>query len=425
MGSSPSSCKICCYQKPKIVNSLHVQIYDNVNNENNNKFLSQPNFSYLIFLQNRVKKFIKQKNTLSSSKLINLQSNNTIKSNIFLNENIITPKKIFATEKIELNNKIKLNIQRQQSDKDNEEKYETQKSINKIQLTDHEKFFPNLILNKCPKEDLFPNSISPKKYPHDNKRRKFPKLLQGEFSYDGEWKNGKRDGFGILIKKDAAKFIGYFIQDNVNGFGKLTDKNGDEYLGYWKNSEFSGVGIYTKKTMISYKGYWSKDKQDNFGIEHWPNLEYIGEYKKGVKNGFGIMYIDGGVYEGEMRGGNIDGFGKFIFNDKRRYEGKFVNNKMEGYGILYFPDGKIFVGNFKDDLPEGFGIFYTNKKIFIGFWQNMLLEGEVIIIEGNKRKKQIWDEGRLCKNLPNNHKIFFERYINDIINEKDIIYKRK
>ena len=33
MGSSPSSCKICCYQKPKIVNSLHVQIYDNVNNE--------------------------------------------------------------------------------------------------------------------------------------------------------------------------------------------------------------------------------------------------------------------------------------------------------------------------------------------------------------------------------------------------------
>ena len=425
MGSSPSSCKICCNENTKIVKGLHVQIYDNDNNEINNKYLSQPNYSNLIFLQNRIKSYLHRKKILSSSKLFNNKDNNSINSYKVLNEIIETPKKeIYSKQKIDLNNKYnKQDLQRQTTDQ--EEKYETQKSLNKVELISTKKLnFPELILNKGPKEDLFPNSISPHKYPHDGKRRKFPKLFQDEFSYEGEWKNSKRDGLGILTKKNSAKFIGYFIQDNVNGFGKLTDKNGDEYLGYWKNSEFSGLGVYTKKKIISYKGYWSKDKQDKFGIEQWPTLEYIGEYKNGVKNGYGIMNIGGGVYQGQMKGGNIEGIGKFIFNDKRRYEGEFVNNKMEGLGILYFPDGKIFVGNFKDDLQNGFGVFYTNKKIYVGFWQHMMLEGEVIVIEGNKRKKQIWDDGRLCKNLAINYKIFFEKYINEIINEKDFLYKK-
>ena len=132
------------------------------------------------------------------------------------------------------------------------------------------------------------------------------------------------------------------------------------------------------------------------------------------------MNIKDGIYEGEMKGGNFNGIGKFVFNDKRRYEGEFKNNKMDGYGILYLPENKIFVGHFKDDLQDGFGVYYTNKRIYVGFWQNMLLEGEVIIIEGNKKKKQIWEGGRLRKNLASNFNIFFEKYIEDIIHEKNI-----
>jgi hypothetical protein len=157
-------------------------------------------------------------------------------------------------------------------------------------------------------------------------------------------------------------------------------------------------------------------------MEQWPKLDFIGDYVNGVKEGYGIMNIKEGIYEGEMKNGNFNGIGKFTFNDKRKYEGEFVNNKMEGYGILYLPNNKIFVGHFKNDLQDGFGVFYTQKKIYIGFWQNMLLNGEVIIIEENKRKKQIWEEGKIRKNLPNNYQFFFEKYIDDIINEKSIFY---
>ena len=419
MGSSPQSCKICCFKNTNIVQGLPVQIYD----DNDIKYLSQPNYSYIIFLQIRIKKYLHNRQALLNSNYLKLKTINTFKSNESSNnninksppiENINNPKKIFDT-----------NFYRKTTDKN--DNYEKQKTIETKNIITKEKLnFPKIIINKGPnifQQDIFLNNISPKKCPFDNKRRKFPILLQGDFSYEGEWKNGKRDGLGIYIKKNVFKFIGYFIQDYVNGFGKLTDSNGDIYIGYWQNSQANGVGEYTRKKIISYRGWWKNDKQDKFGIEKWPKLDFIGDYVNGVKEGYGIMNIKYGLYEGEMKGGNFNGIGKFIFNDKRKYEGEFTNNKMEGYGILYLPNNKIFVGQFKDDLQNGFGVFYKNKKIYIGFWQNSLLEGEVIIVEGNKIKKQIWDEGRVCKNLSNNYNIFFEKYINDIINERAFYYK--
>ena len=416
MGNCPQACKIYCFEDTNIVKGYQVPIYDDIIN----KYSTQPNYSTLIFLQIRIKKYLRYKKLLSSSNYIKYKTINTIKSNSSSNNNIINAPKISQNE-YQNNNKFNQNFLRKTTDKDDNN--ESQKTINKIQSINKEKFyFPKLVLNTGPnifQKDLFQKSINPKDYPFDNQRRKFPILIQGDFSYEGEWKNGKRDGFGIYIKKNTAKFIGYFIKDNANGFGKLSNGNGDEYKGYWASSKANGIGIYTRKKIVSYKGWWENDRQDKFGIESWPKLNYIGDYSNGVKEGYGIMNIKDGIYEGQMKGGNFNGIGKFIFNDKRRYEGEYINNKMEGYGILYFPGGKIFVGHFKNDLMDGFGVFYTSTKIYVGFWQNMLLEGEVIIIEGNKKKKQIWEEGRLCKNLPNNYNIFFEKYIKDIIYEKD------
>ena len=50
MGSSPQSCKICCFKNTNIVQGLPVQI----NDDNEIKYLSQPNYSYIIFLQIRI-----------------------------------------------------------------------------------------------------------------------------------------------------------------------------------------------------------------------------------------------------------------------------------------------------------------------------------------------------------------------------------
>lgn len=420
MGNCPN---ICCLRNIKIVNDYPVQINSIENSLYNSPYLNQPNYSLLIFLQTRIKRYLNNKAINNNEKL----NANLLYNNQKINFN--TSSNINAINQTSAN--LIANIRQQTTDKDEIiENSKIQKNVNKIEILEEQKlFFPKIILDKGAnmfQEDLFSkqkiknNSKDPRNGPFDNKKRKFPILYQDNFSYEGEWKNGKREGMGILIKKDVAKFIGEFIEDKVNGFGKFINENGDDYLGYWKDSQFHGLGIYNKKKIITYKGWWKKDKHNGFGIEKWPKLEYTGDYINGNKEGYGILHIGDGIYEGQMKDGNMNGIGSFIFKDKRKYEGEFVDNKIEGFGILTFPDGKVFVGSFIDDLEDGFGVFYTGKKIYIGFWKNMLLGGEVIVIEGEKKKKQLWEQGKCYKILPQNYEICFEKYLDEIIKQKDI-----
>ena len=425
MGNCP---EICCSKNVKIANDYPVQIHPINENKEFNEYLTQPNYSTLIFLQARIKRYLNNKYSNSKNNITTNTLYNQNNNNKRFSSNINSINQIYLQRESTAN--FNTNIRQQTTDK--EDYFENQKNYNKIDIIEEQKaIFPKIILNKGVnifQKDIFSkpdinNNKDPRNGPFDGKKRKCQKIIQGEFSYEGEWKNGKREGFGILIKKELAIFIGEFIEDKVNGFGKLIEENGDEYIGYWKNSQAYGLGKYNRKNIISYKGWWKKDKQNGFGIEKWPKLEYYGEYINGNKEGYGVLNIKDGIYEGEMKDGNLNGIGTFIFKDKRKYEGEFINNKIEGHGILYWPDGKIFVGSFKDDLQNGFGIFYTSQKIYIGIWQNMLLEGEVIVIEGDKRKKQLWEKGECYKNLPQSYFIYFEKYVNDIIKERDSFIK--
>ena len=125
---------------------------------------------------------------------------------------------------------------------------------------------------------------------HDGVRRYYSKIIEEQSSYEGEWKNGMRDGFGILCWGDESKFIGNFVENEVVGYGKLYHKDGDYYKGMWNNFQANGIGKYRTKHKAYYKGYWLNDKQDKFGMEKWPKgSNFIGDYKNGNKNGIGII----------------------------------------------------------------------------------------------------------------------------------------
>ena len=433
MGNCPD---VCCFKNVKIIKELKVDINQKKSNENveTNYYLTQPNYSSLLFLQTRMKRFLNNKNDQSQTQS---NQNNITYSNMSYNNIISNSKNTIPLQK-EATAQFNKNLSQKITEKDEHEEKQKNKNknnINKMDFVDEQKmYFPKIILYKGSnmfQQDLFSKSNSkhnnsnedPRNGPFDNKRRKYPKLIQNDFSYEGEWKNGKRDGLGILIKKEIAKFIGEFVEDKISGFGELIDENGDKYIGYWKESKANGLGIYSRKGIISYKGYWVDDKQNGFGTEKWPNLEYIGEYLNGNKEGYGVLNIRDGIYEGEIKDGNMNGIGCLIFKDKRKYLGEFINNKIDGYGILTWPDGKVFVGSFRDDLEDGFGVFYTSKKIYIGVWQSMLLEGEVIVVEGEQRKKQLWDQGKCYKNLSQSYEIYFEKYVDDIIEQRDLYVK--
>jgi hypothetical protein len=84
---------------------------------------------------------------------------------------------------------------------------------------------------------------------------------------------------------------------------------------------------------------------------------------------------------------------------------------MDGFEMIIWPDEDEFEGEFKEDKKEGFGICKMGKKIFMGMWKSNKLEGNVIIIEDGKYKKQYWENGKASKSLPFDTFIFFEKYV--------------
>ena len=128
-------------------------------------------------------------------------------------------------------------------------------------------------------------------------------------TYVGEFKNGLREGKGVIY-----------------------GDNGDRYEGEYKNDLKEGKGIY----------YFSD------------GAKYEGDFKNDKPNGKGVYYyIDGAKYEGDFVNGKQEGKGKFYFNNGDRFEGEYKNDVKEGKGTYYYKNGVKEIGEYKKDKPSG------------------------------------------------------------------------
>ena len=424
------------------------------------KFSLSPYFPKVVYLQICMKRYLKRRKYKPALKAPNFKSktnNNNINVNINFNVNM-------TNNNIEHINKEQIVFPQKNNNNNNMlkplENATTATTINNNNnnnnANDNEQNDPNAIVipsvkaefkeSSLFKQDPFVkktsnnhlcnkpsnNSNNPWDGPFDDVRRWYKRINEEQFYYEGEWKNGKRDGYGVLSWKDMSKYIGEFKDDKVNGFGQLWHEEGDTYTGYWNDFQAEGIGVYRTTRDASFQGYWLGDKQNGFGVEIWPKgSHYIGDYVNGFKHGIGTLNFEGsGGYEGEFVNGSIGGYGTFYFTDNRKYEGQWKNNKMHGFGIITWPDGKFFEGEFYEDKKEGFGVFYSEKKIYMGVWRNSQFEGDIIILEKGKVKKQNWKNGKLNKHLTSDKPIYFEKYINEILlnkeqHAKQIIYKKQ
>ena len=68
---------------------------------------------------------------------------------------------------------------------------------------------------------------------------------KNEYAYEGDWKEGKREGKGTYINKiTQEKLEGDFKSDKAEGKGIATYKDGSKYEGDYKNWQKDGKGIY-------------------------------------------------------------------------------------------------------------------------------------------------------------------------------------
>ena len=55
--------------------------------------------------------------------------------------------------------------------------------------------------------------------------------------YNGEWKNGKKEGQGVLNLVNGEKYTGEFKEDEFDGQGMMHFSNGKKMGGIWKKGD--------------------------------------------------------------------------------------------------------------------------------------------------------------------------------------------
>ena len=78
--------------------------------------------------------------------------------------------------------------------------------------------------------------------------------------YEGEFKNGKRDGQGTLTWTDGEKYEGEWKNGNYHGKGTLTYVDGTIYEGEWHNDRREGEGTLTNADGSKIIGVWFDGK---------------------------------------------------------------------------------------------------------------------------------------------------------------------
>mmetsp|Transcript_105025 Transcript_105025/g.279444 ORF Transcript_105025/g.279444 Transcript_105025/m.279444 type:complete len:430 (-) Transcript_105025:44-1333(-) len=157
-------------------------------------------------------------------------------------------------------------------------------------------------------------------------------------SYNGEWDNNKKNGYGVQVYPSGEKYEGQWSDGLRSGEGTLwvpvgkAQKLRKLYVGGWKDDKRHGRGTCFFKNGQFFQGYWDQGQMHGHGTLRYENGDlYIGEWHNGLRSG-----------QGTLNKANGD-----------CYEGYWLNDKREGSGSFFYAEsGKVFVGEWANDLPK-------------------------------------------------------------------------
>ena len=119
--------------------------------------------------------------------------------------------------------------------------------------------------------------------------------LQG--TYTGPCDN-KGFAYGTGSASGTAKYDGEFRNGKKQGFGKKQwPKTGDTYVGEFDDDYRHGYGTYSWGKLSPYAGQqyigdYVKDFREGFGTYHWPNGDkFTGNWKRDIRYGMSYMEI--------------------------------------------------------------------------------------------------------------------------------------
>ncbi|KAH3766985.1 phosphatidylinositol 4-phosphate 5-kinase 8 [Pelomyxa schiedti] len=200
---------------------------------------------------------------------------------------------------------------------------------------------------------------------------------QGEFSYEGEWRDGEMHGSGVYKWPDGTTYVGHWRNGKRHGEGVWHCTDGGWFSGtYMDNKWKSGTWHDPSGTEATYAENWVWNTQANKY-----QIQGRGAYRR-LKKGGGDGDGDGGgggglwetVYDGEWAGGLMHGRGTLRTAETgEEYCGGFDHGVRSGAGTLHFRDGQggfgAYEGQWLEGRFHGQGVYlWPSRDVYDGQW---------------------------------------------------------
>ncbi len=164
----------------------------------------------------------------------------------------------------------------------------------------------------------------------------------GMTAYEGEYLDGKRDGFGSYYYKDGSLcYAGFWKNDKRDGLGvSFRESDHALHVSKWENGQPGGfVSLFEKDGSLRYGGRIENGKKEGAGVSFSQSdgTIFVGKWENGLPTGLGSSFDRDGnlLYYGGWKDGKRSGHGtEFDGNGSIVYDGEWKDGKYYN-GILY------------------------------------------------------------------------------------------
>ena len=169
--------------------------------------------------------------------------------------------------------------------------------------------------------------------------------------YEGEFKNGTRQGQGTFTLVDGSKYVGEFRGGWATGLGTYTYLDGRKYVGEFQLLQFHGPGtIYAANGSIIRQGIWANDR-----FVHSEPIKQLSVPNKPFNT----------------------------LSTQTTYpacQGRDISRWTNCFGTRTWDNGQMYIGEFKDGNYHGQGAFYAANGAIIhqGIWTNGSFRSELV-----------------------------------------------
>ncbi|WBR14615.1 Morn repeat protein [Pandoravirus kuranda] len=174
----------------------------------------------------------------------------------------------------------------------------------------------------------------------------------GHLLYEGEWREGRPDGFGIMTYTHERRYEGRWRCGRRHGTGTFTVD--------WRCSTFAmrlecewSNGACHGRAKVRHRGFtWKGNVAHGFfggtvELMH-SRISAYGEWNDNQFDGT-ITWSDarGSIYAGSCTKGRAHGFGTLKHEDGRRFEASWSDGALDGDGAVTYSDGSRWQGRWK------------------------------------------------------------------------------